>query len=156
MNEPVPAEALPEPLAQRFCYGCGKPIHVSAVACPQCGAPQAQAGAVVVQRATPAPGREVFCRACGRAINVAAPLCPGCGAPQAPPRAIGGNRSRVAAALLALFLGGFGIHKFYLGHPLLGILYLVFCWTFIPAFIAFIEAIIYLCMSDENFARKYG
>ena len=62
----------------------------------------------------------------------------------------------MAAALLALFLGGFGVHKFYLGQPLLGILYLVFCWTFIPAFIAFIEAIILLCMSDESFARKYG
>ncbi|MCZ3413305.1 hypothetical protein LRS27_26235, partial [Klebsiella pneumoniae] len=37
-----------------------------------------------------------------------------------------------------------------------GFLYLIFCWTFIPAIIAFIEFIIYLCDSDEKFARKYG
>ncbi|RRB43410.1 TM2 domain-containing protein, partial [Escherichia coli] len=54
------------------------------------------------------------------------------------------------------FLGGFGVHKFYLGKIGQGFLYLIFCWTFIPAIIAFIEFIIYLCDSDEKFARKYG
>lgn len=67
-----------------------------------------------------------------------------------------GKKSRIAAALLAFFLGGFGVHKFYLGRIGWGILYLLFCWTFIPALVAFIEFIIYLCMSDEDFARKYG
>jgi TM2 domain-containing membrane protein YozV len=32
----------------------------------------------------------------------------------------------------------------------------LFCWTFIPAIIAFIEFIVYLCMSDESFSAKYG
>gem|GEM_PF-3795493 len=32
----------------------------------------------------------------------------------------------------------------------------MFCWTFIPAIIAFIECIIFLLMSDEDFNRKYG
>ncbi|WMQ74037.1 MAG: hypothetical protein GPOALKHO_001055 [Sodalis sp.] len=54
------------------------------------------------------------------------------------------------------FLGGLGVHKFYLGKIGQGVLYLLFCWTFIPAFIAFIEFIVYLCTSDEKFARKYG
>jgi len=62
----------------------------------------------------------------------------------------------MVAALLAFFLGGFGAHKFYLGKIGLGILYLVFFWTFIPAIIAFIEFIIYLTMSDEAFKQKYG
>lgn len=65
-------------------------------------------------------------------------------------------KSKVAAALLAIFLGGFGIHKFYLGKAGMGILYLVFCWTGIPAIIGFIEGIIYLCESDQSFAAKYG
>ncbi|MDD3114217.1 MAG: TM2 domain-containing protein [Anaerovibrio sp.] len=43
--------------------------------------------------------------------------------------------------LLALFLGGFGAHKFYTGRIGLGILYLVFFWTWIPGIIAAIEAI---------------
>lgn len=60
------------------------------------------------------------------------------------------------AAILALLVGGLGIHKFYLGQIGMGIVYLIFFWTFIPALIAFVEAIIYLTMSDDAFAAKYG
>ena len=67
-----------------------------------------------------------------------------------------GNKSRIVAAILAFFLGGLGIHKFYLGQIGWGIIYLIFCWTFIPSIVAFIEFIIYLCTSDEDFTRKYG
>ena len=67
-----------------------------------------------------------------------------------------GDKNRIIAAILAFFLGGFGIHKFYLGQIGWGIVYLIFCWTFIPALVAFIEFIIYLCTSDKDFARKYG
>lgn len=66
------------------------------------------------------------------------------------------EKSRVAAILLAFFLGGFGVHKFYLGRVGWGILYLVFFWTFIPAFLAFVEAIVYACTSEESFHHKYG
>lgn len=62
----------------------------------------------------------------------------------------------MTAALLAFFLGGFGGHKFYLGQVGLGILYLVFCWTFIPGVVALIEGIVYLSSSDADFAAKYG
>ena len=62
---------------------------------------------------------------------------------------------RMTAALLAIFLGGLGGHKFYLGRIGQGILYLLFCWTFIPAIISFIEGIIFLTMSDADFAAKY-
>ncbi|MBF7682187.1 TM2 domain-containing protein [Acinetobacter sp. B5B] len=67
-----------------------------------------------------------------------------------------GHKNRFIAALLAFFLGGFGVHKFYLGQTGWGIVYLIFCWTFIPYLISFIEFIIYLCTSDEKFAAKYG
>ena len=93
-----------------------------------------------------------FCRGCGKEIHKEAVACPSCGAPQA----VAGTKSRITAALLAFFFGGFGAHKFYLGKPWRGILYLLFCWTFIPAIISFIEFIIYLCNSDQEFARKYG
>ena len=66
------------------------------------------------------------------------------------------GRNRVAAALFAIFLGGLGVHKFYLGKVGQGILYLVFCWTFIPAVIGFIEGLVYLTMSDQAFEAKYG
>jgi len=50
------------------------------------------------------------------------------------------KKSPTTALLLALFLGGVGGHKFYMGETGLGIVYLLFCWTYIPAIIAFIEA----------------
>lgn len=65
-------------------------------------------------------------------------------------------KSKTSAALFAFFLGGFGAHKFYLGKTGLGILYLVFFWTFIPAFVAFIEFIILLAMNDDSFNQKYN
>ncbi|MGV8979657.1 NINE protein [Clostridium sp.] len=64
-------------------------------------------------------------------------------------------KSKTTAGLLAIFLGGFGIHKFYLGKNGRGILYLVFCWTYIPSLIALVEGVIYLASSDENFYNKY-
>jgi TM2 domain-containing membrane protein YozV/ribosomal protein L37AE/L43A len=66
------------------------------------------------------------------------------------------NKSKVAAFLIAWFLGGIGIHKFYLGRTGQGVLYLLFCWTFIPAILSFIEGIIYITMDDERFWQKYG
>ena len=51
--------------------------------------------------------------------------------------------------LLAFFLGGLGAHKFYAGKIGAGICYLLFCWTCIPAFIAFIEFIIALCATPD-------
>ena len=97
-----------------------------------------------------------YCVGCGKQLHVSALACPGCGAPQRSASGAVGRKSRVTAALLAFFLGGLGVHKFYLGRAGWGILYLLFFWTFIPAVIAFIEFIIYLTMSDEAFAEKYG
>lgn len=63
-------------------------------------------------------------------------------------------KNRITAGILALLLGGIGVHKFYMGKAGQGVLYLLFCWTCIPAVIALIEGIIYLCESDEDFAKR--
>lgn len=63
-------------------------------------------------------------------------------------------KNKLAAGLLGIFLGGIGVHKFYMGKIGMGILYLVFCWTGIPAIIGFIEGIIILCSTDEDFQIK--
>lgn len=49
------------------------------------------------------------------------------------------KRDEVVGILLALFLGGFGAHHFYMRRTGMGILYLCFCWTGIPSLLGFIE-----------------
>lgn len=65
-------------------------------------------------------------------------------------------KSKTTAIILCFFLGGFGAHRFYLGQPGLGLLYLLFCWTFIPALLALIDFICLLLMSDDQFNQKYN
>lgn len=65
-------------------------------------------------------------------------------------------KNKTTAAILAFFLGGIGVHRFYLGQTGLGILSLLFCWTFIPAIIAFVDFIIFLTMDEDRFNLKYN
>lgn len=101
----------------------------------------------------------ITCKDCGKEISQSAVACPSCGSP------VAGNepavtklvtqKSKSIAVLLALFLGGLGIHKFYLGQPGVGFFYLIFCWTFIPAILGLIEAILYLFHSEEKFQKSF-
>jgi TM2 domain-containing membrane protein YozV len=50
------------------------------------------------------------------------------------------RRDEVIGVLLAIFLGAFGIHQFYLGRTGLGILYVCLSWSGIPAIAGWIEA----------------
>ena len=58
------------------------------------------------------------------------------------------------AALLAIFTGGLGLHKFYMGKYMTGAIYLIFCWTWIPSIIGVVEGIKYLMDGQENFLEK--
>ena len=62
-------------------------------------------------------------------------------------------KDKTTAGVLALFLGGFGVHKFYLGRGVAGGLYLLFFWTFIPAFVAFFEALGFFFMNPVEFEQ---
>jgi TM2 domain-containing membrane protein YozV len=78
------------------------------------------------------------------------------------------SKDKLVAGLLALFLGCFGIHKFYLGFPVPGLIFLLINTTGIPlncvtfgmpivttAMISFIEGIIYLSKTDSDFYQSY-
>ena len=65
-------------------------------------------------------------------------------------------KSKVTAIILCFFLGGIGVHKFYLNQSGKGVLYLLFSWTFIPCFLSLIDLIVLLCMSEDEFNRKYN
>jgi TM2 domain-containing membrane protein YozV len=94
----------------------------------------------------------VFCRGCGKEIHETAPTCPFCGAVQAVRQP---GKSKIVAGVLALLVGGLGIHRFYLGQWW-GIFYLLFCWTFIPSVVAFVEGIVFLVSDDASWNAKYG
>jgi len=64
------------------------------------------------------------------------------------------SKSKVVAGLLGIFLGGIGVHKFYLGRIGWGLVYLIFFWTFIPGVVGFIEGIYYLVMDENKFHEK--
>ncbi|HTV06612.1 MAG TPA: NINE protein [Acidobacteriaceae bacterium] len=61
------------------------------------------------------------------------------------------QKDEVVGVLLALFLGTFGAHHFYLRRPGLGILYCVFSWTGIPTVVSFIE-----CFFMPSRVRQYN
>lgn len=63
--------------------------------------------------------------------------------------------SKNTLLLLTFFLGGFGVHKFYLARYIQGTIYLLFCWTGIPGLISLIEFIIYAVCGEENLQRRY-
>ena len=69
------------------------------------------------------------------------------------------RKTRVVAALLAVFLGLVGAHKFYLGHPKLGILYILLTCTVIGGVFtgwgSIIEGVLFVTKSDEDFQRVY-
>lgn len=154
---------------QKFCFSCSKLLHFSAKNCPRCGATQPGVASVelskfntLIEPTTQILNRSllqnhVYCRGCGNQIHETAFSCPKCGATQHTSSGsnFGGDKDRMTAALLAFFLGGIGAHKFYLERWVQGVLYLVFCWTFIPAIISIIDGIVYLNMSDESFRQKY-
>ncbi len=78
------------------------------------------------------------------------------------------SKNKLAAGLLAIFLGSLGIHKFYLGFTGPGLVYLLvntigfgISWLllFIPNIVlgvmALVEGIIYLTKSDKDFETTY-
>ena len=67
------------------------------------------------------------------------------------------SEKKLVAGLLGILLGTFAIHKFYLGYTKTGIIQLVLSIVTcgIVGIVGFIEGIIYLTKSDEEFDRTY-
>ncbi|MBQ0022348.1 MAG: TM2 domain-containing protein [Prevotellaceae bacterium] len=63
-------------------------------------------------------------------------------------------KNKTTAGILAILLGGIGVHRFYMGHTVPGIVYLLLFWTGIPSILALIEGIMYLMDTDEKFQER--
>lgn len=53
--------------------------------------------------------------------------------------------------VLAIIGGFFGLQEFYMERWVLGVLAVLFCWTCIPAVVAFVEAIVWLFRGEDEF-----
>jgi TM2 domain-containing membrane protein YozV len=105
----------------------------------------------------------ITCSECGKDVSDKAAYCPNCGAPisgaaDGPPKnmVIEHPKSRGLAIILALLLGGLGVHLFYLNKVGWGIVFLLLSWTFIPLVLGVLQAIIWLFTSNEKFAKRYS
>lgn len=89
-----------------YCKNCGNAVDPKAAICVNCGVPVGQG--------------DMYCANCGNQLQPGAAVCMSCGS--ATGNASVGNyvspnaKSKVAAGLLGIFLGSFGIHNFYLGY----------------------------------------
>ncbi len=89
-----------------FCRHCGKEVADKAIMCVSCGVP-------------PRRGKN-FCQSCGEPSAEEAVVCIKCGL-----RLTGEGKDWLTTLLLAIFLGLLGVHRFYTGHILIGIVQLL-------------------------------
>ena len=130
-----------------FCKNCGAQLNENAAFCVNCGVAAGQGNA--------------YCSNCGNAVAPNAAVCLKCGAAlgmqgmqgnSAAGIVTGAQKSKIAAGLLGIFLGGFGVHNFYLGYILLTLFSCGILGIFIFAAIGssiwgLIEGIMILCGS---------
>ena len=163
---PLPVEQMDFPITtisvappgKIFCRNCCNLVDEFAIACPKCGVPPKT--------------QKNYCHRCGKPTSTIQIICTKCGALLDRIR----SKSRVIAGFLGLFMGGFGIHKFYLGYNGTGVFMLI-AWLFpllleyiggatfnyasfgivsgILTLIGGLEGIIYFTKSDQEFSQTY-
>ncbi|MGN1000118.1 MAG: NINE protein [Faecousia sp.] len=84
-----------------YCKNCGNPMDDGAAVCVKCGCAKGTGTS--------------YCHNCGQPLAPGAAFCTSCGAAPAPV-ASADAKSKLAAGLLGIFLGTFGVHNFYLGY----------------------------------------
>lgn len=93
-----------------FCKNCANPLDAAAVVCVKCGAPKGAGNAFCHNCAAPSAPGAAICTNCGVSLTQAAQS---------------GQKSKMTAGLLGIFLGAFGVHNFYLGFTNRAILQIV-------------------------------
>ncbi len=86
-----------------YCRHCGREVAAQAAVCLACGCP-------------PQSGTK-HCPSCGAETGAEAVICTRCGISLVTVV----PKSRLAAGVLGILVGGFGVHRFYLGYVGIGI-----------------------------------
>lgn len=114
-----------------FCRNCGNAMEPNQAVCLTCG--------------TTAGAGSAFCPNCGNPVAPSAVVCVSCGVALQQKPAVGG-KSKIAAGLLAIFLGYLGIHNFYLGYTSKAVVQLLvsllLSWTIIAPLAIWVWTII--------------
>lgn len=95
---------------QQYCRNCGRPTTPGAAVCLNCGVAMGNGN--------------LYCPNCGSGHDPQSVVCTQCGVPLTGPGYSSG-KSKVAAGLLGIFLGAFGVHNFYLGYTTKAVIQLV-------------------------------
>lgn len=94
-----------------YCKNCGEAYMTDeAVMCVKCGVAKGQGSN--------------YCHNCGQPVASDAAVCLNCGVANKKP-ANANSKSKIAAGLLAIFLGVYGVHNFYLGYTKKAVIELV-------------------------------
>ena len=116
-----------------YCRNCGNEIDENAAICVNCGYAKNNG--------------DKFCQNCGKEVENGANVCLSCGY-AIKPAVNGDQKSKLVAGLLGIFLGGLGIHNFYLGYTGKAIAQIILSFCFgIGAIWGLIEGIMILAGS---------
>jgi len=130
-----------------YCSHCGKELPENSKFCPNCGAPaETEAPKVCPECGEETIEGAAFCAKCGRRLS------------ELPPINLNKNvqklshRSKLVAGLLGIFLGGFGVHNFYIGKTGVGVaqIILTIATCGIASIWGFIEGIVILTQSEPK------
>ncbi len=133
-----------------YCRNCGNEMNNEAVVCVKCGVPAGKGNN--------------YCPNCGVETHPDAVICVQCGVGFIKPEdeVAVGEKSKLAAGLLGIFLGCFGVHNFYLGFTgkavgqlLLGTLGSLACGIgpVVSGIWGLVEGIMYLAGSKDKDAK---
>ena len=97
-----------------YCKNCGNEIDPNAAICVKCGFQKGKG--------------ENYCHNCGQEVAPGAAVCMKCGFAQTAHADVeiadGKQKSKLVAGLLGIFLGGIGVHHFYLGNTKMAVIHL--------------------------------
>ena len=121
-----------------FCKNCGKLMDNRAQVCVGCGVPSYTG--------------INFCHNCGEKSIVNSPICQKCGAPSA----VGSRKSKIAAGLLGIFLGVWGVHNFYLGQIGRGVIKLCVSFGFVLLYIVYMIGMVFVSFNNNSYGHGYN